>query len=571
MFMTTSRRFRIAFTLLLGLGLVLWGGRHASIEALQQMAGRLQPSILLLTLGLGWVVTGLRAARFSLFYPAPGRKTALYGSFAMMRFLSFVVPFRGGELIGLALLKKHKLIPTVQEVLPVWAVLRVADVCSLTLLLFVAAWVNPVDPRYDVFRSWFPLAVLGCTVVFAGGAWWFLRRNLDTVTGRWGKFLRSLHEGTRRLHSMRRMSGCALYSLLLWAGMAAVIAGAESAFSGPLDFGEAFSIGCLLLGISLLPVHTPLGIGTVDASLASLLYLAGLETEQAIALALCMRLVLTGIVLLDGWMGGVLLAMAPDHGKPTRNACENPNPYEVGLNAQRKYYAENAHTYDTDCFGNRDNRSHFAKYMRLSERMNLRDGMRVLEIGAGTGVHGAHMLSRHDLSYTGIDLSPEMIDLAKVRLGDRADLLTSPAEELPFPDGSFDAVFCCAVIHHLSDKAKGVSEMVRVVKPGGKVVMCEPNPLNPLNIRQWLLIPEEKGQTQIRRKNFQAWLEYADARLESMEYLNYTPPGPPKWASFLNQVDRMWERVPICRRIGSVVLFTATRREENAQVKGESS
>jgi ubiquinone/menaquinone biosynthesis C-methylase UbiE len=68
-----------------------------------------------------------------------------------------------------------------------------------------------------------------------------------------------------------------------------------------------------------------------------------------------------------------------------------------------------------------------------------RKGMTVLDVGCGTGVH-LELYRRFECSLFGIDTSESMLDVAKKRLGEFADLKLANACEMPFKDGSFDLV-----------------------------------------------------------------------------------------------------------------------------------
>jgi ubiquinone/menaquinone biosynthesis C-methylase UbiE len=102
--------------------------------------------------------------------------------------------------------------------------------------------------------------------------------------------------------------------------------------------------------------------------------------------------------------------------------------------------------------------------------------LRVLEIACGTGSAGAQLVrALPDASYTGVDLSPFYIDLARERLGPsgQAAFVVANAEELPLRGESFDAVFSVYLFHELPRNArrKVWSEMRRVLRPGGCLVI----------------------------------------------------------------------------------------------------
>jgi len=95
-------------------------------------------------------------------------------------------------------------------------------------------------------------------------------------------------------------------------------------------------------------------------------------------------------------------------------------------------------------------------------------GKKVLEIGCGSGTDGVHF-ARSGALYTGIDLTEVAVRNAKEKFelcGQKGDLRKANAEELPFPDESFDHVYSFGVIHHSPNPEKIVDEIYRVLKPG---------------------------------------------------------------------------------------------------------
>jgi len=78
----------------------------------------------------------------------------------------------------------------------------------------------------------------------------------------------------------------------------------------------------------------------------------------------------------------------------------------------------------------------------------------------------------------GVDFCKEMVDLGKVKVeasrhAGRITLKVAPCEEIPYPDGSFDAATIAFGIRNVVDRAKGLSEMHRVLKDGGRIVILE--------------------------------------------------------------------------------------------------
>jgi len=96
-------------------------------------------------------------------------------------------------------------------------------------------------------------------------------------------------------------------------------------------------------------------------------------------------------------------------------------------------------------------------------------GLRVLEVGVGMGADYLEWL-KAGASVTGVDLSTASIERAHQRCqqaGYQPDLRVADAEQLPFPDNSFDIVYSYGVMHHSPNTDQCVREAWRVLKPGG--------------------------------------------------------------------------------------------------------
>ena len=97
-------------------------------------------------------------------------------------------------------------------------------------------------------------------------------------------------------------------------------------------------------------------------------------------------------------------------------------------------------------------------------------GERVLDVGAGTGALTAELV-RREADVAAIEPSPEFAATLQQRFPD-IDARQGAAEELPWPDESFDAALAQLVVAFMSDAPAGVAEMLRVVRPGGVVAVC---------------------------------------------------------------------------------------------------
>jgi ubiquinone/menaquinone biosynthesis C-methylase UbiE len=98
-------------------------------------------------------------------------------------------------------------------------------------------------------------------------------------------------------------------------------------------------------------------------------------------------------------------------------------------------------------------------------------GLRWIDIGCGNGAFTELLVERcSPVEVQGIDPSEGQLAFARTRTASRlANYCKGDAMALPFADGSFDAAVMALVLVFVSDPAKGVSEMVRVVRPGGAV------------------------------------------------------------------------------------------------------
>ncbi len=97
----------------------------------------------------------------------------------------------------------------------------------------------------------------------------------------------------------------------------------------------------------------------------------------------------------------------------------------------------------------------------------------VLEIGVGNGSH-AQLLAKYSKSYTGIDITEYAVKSTRLRMDRfklRGRILRMDAEQMDFPDGSFDFIWSWGVIHHSSSTAKILREMHRVLRPRGEAVI----------------------------------------------------------------------------------------------------
>jgi SAM-dependent methyltransferase len=105
------------------------------------------------------------------------------------------------------------------------------------------------------------------------------------------------------------------------------------------------------------------------------------------------------------------------------------------------------------------------------------DGRRVLDAACGPGFYLAELVER-GAEVLGCDASPRMVELARSRVGDRADLRVHSLDE-PFgwiSDASVDLVLCALAYHYLNDRPGFLQEARRILRPGGAVVISTHHP-----------------------------------------------------------------------------------------------
>ncbi len=114
-------------------------------------------------------------------------------------------------------------------------------------------------------------------------------------------------------------------------------------------------------------------------------------------------------------------------------------------------------------------------------RLALKPGMRVLDAGCGSGRHLCESFRTAGVDVAGVDLKCEDLCQARAYLNLMAGessgrwvVARADVTKLPFADRCFDIVICSEVLEHIGDNRAAIQELVRVLKPGGDLVVTVP-------------------------------------------------------------------------------------------------
>lgn len=187
---------------------------------------------------------------------------------------------------------------------------------------------------------------------------------------------------------------------------------------------------------------------------------------------------------------------------------------------------------------------------------------KVLEVGAGTGLQTAGLL-QHFSNIVGIDISPELLEVARKR-APGAEYLVMDAHAPSYPKESFDAIVGVSILHHL-DWDLALQNYYPLLRPGGFLRFSEPNLLNPQIFLQKNIpfikrmvgdSPDEYAFTpgQIRRSLAQAGFTQID--VQPYEFLH--PGTPERWIPAVIRLESFLMRTPL-RSIGGSLLIGARR------------
>ena len=114
-----------------------------------------------------------------------------------------------------------------------------------------------------------------------------------------------------------------------------------------------------------------------------------------------------------------------------------------------------------------------AKRRAVLDRLAAQPRFRILDVGGGYGRYAGPLSRYHDVTLS--DVSADMLAEAQARWGSSLEVVQADAQDLPFPEASFDAVLAIDLLPHLPDLGEGLAVLVRVARTGGTVIMDTSN------------------------------------------------------------------------------------------------
>lgn len=187
---------------------------------------------------------------------------------------------------------------------------------------------------------------------------------------------------------------------------------------------------------------------------------------------------------------------------------------------------------------------------------------RVLDVGCGTGAL-AQRLSAAGLRVSGVDASSGMLEVMG-RVAPAAGRVRGHGGRLPFDDGTFDLTVTVAALHHVAEPAAvraTLTEMVRVLRPGGQAVVWDHNPRNPYWKHLMARVPQDDGSERlIPEEEIVGGLEAGGAQIVGSAQLGLVPDFvPPRMLRVAQAAERAVEQIPGLRRLCAHNVVVARR------------
>ncbi|MDP9465143.1 MAG: class I SAM-dependent methyltransferase, partial [Actinomycetota bacterium] len=180
-------------------------------------------------------------------------------------------------------------------------------------------------------------------------------------------------------------------------------------------------------------------------------------------------------------------------------------------------------------------------------------GLEVCDAGCGTG-RFATRLEAAGARVTAVDRDPAALSIARTRL--RGDVVEGDIQRSPFPDDTFDVTFAVTVCEFTADPAATIGELIRITRPGGRVIIGSLNPNSPWgywNRRQFHKPPWDTARFLDHDHLDRLASQHGTTRLSTGLYAPTTLPWLPRWGPGL---ERLGRRVAPRRAAFEVIAIT---------------
>ncbi len=194
----------------------------------------------------------------------------------------------------------------------------------------------------------------------------------------------------------------------------------------------------------------------------------------------------------------------------------------------------------------------------------------ILEVAAGAGALTEAVLRQASLArITATDISPVSIRRLQQRVGSYPNLTSAVADitQLDYPDATFDGVMANSALHHV-DIQVCFRELIRVLRPGGRLVAFEPNLLNPEVFVEMTIargMARRSLEYSASERTHSRWIYgrrlteagFADVSVRPFDFVHPLTPG--LMIGIVSAVGQVIEHLPILREMSGSLLLTARR------------
>lgn len=214
---------------------------------------------------------------------------------------------------------------------------------------------------------------------------------------------------------------------------------------------------------------------------------------------------------------------------------------------------------------------------RTAELAGLGKGLRILDVSSGRGTQSLYYAKEFNVDVVGVDINEDMVKTASQEalingLEKQAVFQKGDSQQLPFEDNSFDAVINECAVGIPDDSQKVLNEMVRVVKPGGRILIHESTWRKNLPDQEKEEFSERYGTTPLELHEWISMLEKAGAKNVIYEFEQWSKPemfwkirkdrDVNHWFFTMTIPEKLITLSKIFKQYGMAGVFTITKNEQ---------